>query len=275
MVKINHSEPKYIELHYAPLQAEGLATPGSLLVIHNVTKIQKLERIRRDFVANVSHELRTPITSIKGFVETLLDGAMNEPRMLDNFLKTIERQAERLNSIFEDLLTLSRLEAGVGDTPLDKEIKDILEVVDAAVEECLPLAEAKQITLSIEDNLVGNVEINARFLEQALVNLIDNAIKYSPEGEVIRLAKAEHASHIGISVVDKGIGIPEKHLPRLFERFYRVDPGRSRQMGGTGLGLAIVKHIAQLHGGWVSVKSKEQQGSTFTLYLPLVTQHLM
>ena len=275
LVKINHSEPKYIELHYAPLQAEGLATPGSLLVIHNVTKIQKLERIRRDFVANVSHELRTPITSIKGFVETLLDGAMNEPRMLDKFLKTIERQAERLNSIFEDLLTLSRLEAGVGDTPLDKEIKDILEVVDAAVEECLPLAEAKQITLSIEDNLVGNVEINARFSEQALVNLIENAIKYSPEGEVIRLAKAEHASHIGISVVDKGIGIPEKHLPRLFERFYRVDPGRSRQMGGTGLGLAIVKHIAQLHGGWVSVKSKEQQGSTFTLYLPLVTQHLM
>lgn len=270
LVNIKHLEPRYIELHYAPLQADGLATPGSLLVIHNVTKIQKLERIRRDFVANVSHELRTPITSIKGFVETLLDGAMEEPQMLDKFLRTIERQAERLNSIFEDLLTLSRLEAGVGDTPLDKEVKDILAVVDAAVEECLPLAEAKEIVLSIEDDLVGNVEINSRFLEQALVNLIENAIKYSRKGDVIRLAKAEHASHIGISVIDKGIGIPEKHLPRLFERFYRVDRGRSRQLGGTGLGLAIVKHIAQLHGGWVSVKSEEQEGSTFTLYIPLV-----
>ncbi len=267
MISIKHPEPKHIELYYAPLLVDGSAMPGSLLVIHDVTKIQRLERIRRDFVANVSHELRTPITSIKGYVETLLDGAKDEEPLLDKFLKTIDRQAERLNSIFEDLLTLSRLEAGGGDTPLDKERKDIHEVIDAAVEECLPLAEGKRIAISVSEQLTGTVEVNSRFIEQALVNLIENAIKYSPEGGEIVLQRAAHFSHIGIAVVDKGIGIPAKHLPRLFERFYRVDPGRSRQLGGTGLGLAIVKHIAQLHGGWIAVESKEGLGSTFTLYI--------
>ena len=268
MVSIKHPEPKHIELYYAPLLVDGSAMPGSLLVIHDVTKLQRLERIRRDFVANVSHELRTPITSIKGYVETLLDGAKDEEPLLDKFLKTIDRQAERLNSIFEDLLILSRLEAGGGDTPLEKGNKDIREVVDAAVEECLPLAEGKQIAISVSEQLAGVVEVNSRFIEQALVNLIENAIKYSPEGGEIVLQRAAHFSHVGIAVVDRGIGIPAKHLPRLFERFYRVDPGRSRQLGGTGLGLAIVKHIAQLHGGWIAVESKEGTGSTFTLYIP-------
>ncbi len=268
LVSIDSIEPRHLELHFSPLLVDGRTKPGSLLVIHDVTKIQKLERIRRDFVANVSHELRTPITSIKGFVETLLDGAKEEKPLLDKFLGTIDRQAERLNSIFEDLLTLSRLEAGVGDTPLDKELKAIEEIVDAAMEECLPLAEAKRINISVSKDLSGIVEVNARFLEQALVNLIENAIKYSREDAVIRVGRVAHVSHVGIAVVDKGLGIPEKHLPRLFERFYRVDPGRSRQMGGTGLGLAIVKHIAQLHGGWISVESREGLGSTFTLFVP-------
>jgi two-component system phosphate regulon sensor histidine kinase PhoR len=268
LVSIDSIEPRHLELHFSPLLVDGRTKPGSLLVVHDVTKIQKLERIRRDFVANVSHELRTPITSIKGFVETLLDGAKEEKPLLDKFLGTIDRQAERLNSIFEDLLTLSRLEAGVGDTPLDKELKAIEEIVDAAMEECLPLAEAKRINISVSKDLSGIVEVNARFLEQALVNLIENAIKYSREDAVIRVGRVAHVSHVGIAVVDKGLGIPEKHLPRLFERFYRVDPGRSRQMGGTGLGLAIVKHIAQLHGGWISVESREGLGSTFTLFVP-------
>ena len=241
---------------------------GAVVVLNDVTRLKRLESVRRDFVANVSHELKTPVTSIKGFTETLLDGALDDPEAARRFLRIVDGQADRLNAIIQDLLALSALEAGQELRPPLEEA-DVCDVVSVAVEECATKAAARRIALRRTCSGQVFAAINPPLLEQAVVNLIDNAIKYSPEGSDVDVLLEERSDEIAIEVRDEGPGIARQHLPRLFERFYRVDKARSRDMGGTGLGLAIVKHIAQVHGGGVSVSSELGKGSIFTLHLPL------
>ena len=241
---------------------------GAVVVLNDVTRLKRLEAVRRDFVANVSHELKTPVTSIKGFAETLEDGALNDPETAHRFVRIISGQADRLNSIIEDLLSLSALEQS-GDSPLlQLEEADLCDVVAVALGVIGPKAEAKSIDLveDCPDSLFSRV--SPPLLEQAVVNLVDNAVKYSPVGSAVDVTLEERADEIVISVRDEGPGVSREHLPRLFERFYRVDKARSRDLGGTGLGLAIVKHIAQVHGGRVSVDSVVGRGSTFRIHLP-------
>jgi len=241
---------------------------GALLVFHDITRLRKLENMRRDFVANVSHELKTPITSIKGFVETLLDGAMHDPKDSNRFLEIIAKQSDRLVSIIEDLLSLSRLEQDGSEELVGFDKIRVKELIDRAIQTCQLKAQEKRIRFEIDCRREETARGNAHLLEQALVNLLSNALKYSPEGAKIVLQAESQESTLTISVQDFGQGIPKKHLPRLFERFYRVDKARSRTMGGTGLGLAIVKHIAQVHRGFVSVESEPGKGSTFRLVIP-------
>jgi two-component system phosphate regulon sensor histidine kinase PhoR len=242
-----------------------------------MTKMQRLENIRRDFVANVSHELRTPITSIKGFVETLLDGAINEPEQAERFLNIIAGHTDRLMAIIEDLLSLSRLEEDGQKRMIAREHLKIRPVLDSAIELSGPKAGDKKIKIDIDCD--GDLEalINPTLLEQAVLNLVDNAIKYSSAESMIQISagKADSTSspqadkEVTIAVKDSGCGIEKSHLSRIFERFYVVDKARTRKLGGTGLGLAIVKHITNLHGGSVSVESSPGQGSTFTIHLPI------
>jgi len=241
---------------------------GAVVVLNDVTRLKRLEAVRRDFVANVSHELKTPVTSIKGFAETLADGALEDPETARRFVGIISGQADRLNSIIEDLLSLSTLEQSTDSPLLKLEEADLCDVVGVALEVCGPKAEARHITLSetCPDCLLARV--SPPLLEQAVVNLIDNAVKYSPDGSAVRIVLEETGDEIVVSVLDEGPGVPREHQPRLFERFYRVDKARSRDLGGTGLGLAIVKHIAQVHGGRVSLDSVVGRGSTFRIHLP-------
>ena len=221
-------------------------------------------------MANVSHELKTPITSIKGFVETLLDGAMNNPEETKRFLGIIAKHSERLNGIIEDLLSLSRIEQDTESRELRLEPARIKDVLKAAAMACEAKASTKQISIQIRcpDELMATV--SAALLEQAVVNLVDNAVKYSDGSKSVSVEAKASGSELVIAVQDAGCGIPPEHLPRLFERFYRADKARSRQLGGTGLGLSIVKHIAQAHGGSVAVESTVGQGSTFTVRIPLL-----
>ncbi len=242
---------------------------GAMVVLHDVTRIRQLEELRREFAANVSHELRTPITSIKGFVETLLQGALDNREEAERFLKVVAKHTDRLNAIIEDLLALSRIEQDEVRTDMVLEIKDIPPILEAAIESCQVSASQKNIRLLLQCCDVCPARINVPLIEQAVVNLIDNAIKYSPEGSQVEIEGVCTEEEIDIRVTDHGCGIPEGHLPRIFERFYRVDQARSRDLGGTGLGLAIVKHIALAHGGRISVKSTPGEGSVFLLSLPL------
>jgi two-component system phosphate regulon sensor histidine kinase PhoR len=219
-------------------------------------------------VANVSHELKTPITSIQGFVEALLEGAMNDHKQAERFLKIIAKHSDRLNSIIEDLLILSRLEEDRERKETSFEVTDLKAVLASAIELSSIKAEEKQMRIELVCQDHARAKINAALLEQAMVNLIDNAIKYSPPGSTIRITTEQKGKQTTISVQDNGCGIAQEHLPRIFERFYVVDKSRSRKLGGTGLGLAIVKHIAQVHGGSVTVESSLGKGSTFTIHLP-------
>jgi two-component system phosphate regulon sensor histidine kinase PhoR len=241
---------------------------GVLVVLNDITRLRKLENIRKDFVANVSHEIKTPITAIKGFVETLRDGAMHSPEDADRFLGIIQNHVLRLESLVEDLLSLSRIEEETEKEQIILEEKPVKEVLTGALQLCQVKAEPKQIRmeLSCRDDVVAR--INSSLLEQAVVNLLDNAIKYSESGKSIWVQADATPQEILIRVRDEGCGIEKKHQERLFERFYRVDKARSRKLGGTGLGLAIVKHIMEAHGGRVSVESQLGRGSTFTLHLP-------
>ncbi|MBN2713034.1 MAG: PAS domain-containing protein [Planctomycetes bacterium] len=241
---------------------------GALIVLHDVTTLRRLENIRRDFVANVSHELRTPITSIKGFVETLLDGALEDQENAERFLQIILKQTDRLSAIIGDLLSLSRIERDSEQESIELARGPIKPVIHSAVQMCENQAAEKDVVLNLscEENLEAN--INSQLLEQAVVNLIDNAVKYSPLGAQVQVSAFRESGAVIIQVVDEGCGIPEKHHARLFERFYRVDKARSRELGGTGLGLSIVKHIALAHRGSVSVKSTVGSGSTFRIVIP-------
>jgi two-component system phosphate regulon sensor histidine kinase PhoR len=254
----------------------GLGTPlrdgegqriGALIVLNDVTRLRKLENIRRDFVANVSHELKTPITAIKGFVETLREGPDRSPEEADRFLQIVDKHVERLEAIVEDLLSLSRIEGEEERGGIGLEYHPVKDVLLAAAQAVQLKADSKNIPLRISCGEQVKAKINAPLFEQAVVNLLDNAVKYSEPGKEVHVDVEDGETVILIHVHDQGCGIERKHVDRLFERFYRVDKARSRKLGGTGLGLAIVKHIMQVHGGSVSVKSRPGLGSTFTLHL--------
>ncbi len=230
--------------------------------------MNRLEKIRQDFVANVSHELKTPITSIKGFVETLLEGAINDPQRAQDFLGIIARHANRLDAIINDLLVLCRLDEDGQKRNLSFETQEIRPVILSAVEMAKYKADAKNMTIEINCDDKLKAKMNAALLEQAVLNLIDNAVKYSQDGGKIEITSSRNQAEILIRVSDNGCGIENQHLDRIFERFYVVDKARSRKLGGTGLGLAIVKHIAQVHAGNISVESTIGKGSTFTIHLP-------
>ncbi|MBU0984244.1 MAG: PAS domain-containing protein [candidate division Zixibacteria bacterium] len=268
-IALNDANETYLQVHGTHLRDVSGEVIGVVIVLNDLTRIKRLENVRREFVANVSHELKTPITSIVGFVETLLDGAIEDPDDTRRFLAIINKQANRLGAIVEDLLTLSRLENDAEHDRLELRRGSVRAVLTAAVQACSSAAAARNITL--ETDCPGDLEVpmNSLRLEQAVVNLIDNAIKYSDEGSSVWIEAGRDDERLYIAVRDRGIGIDRKHHPRLFERFYRVDRARSREHGGTGLGLAIVKHIMLAHRGSVEVESAVDQGSTFRLTIPV------
>lgn len=267
VLTFNGGHERRVEVTHTPLAAGNGGSLGVLVMLNDITRMQQLEHIRRDFVANVSHELKTPITSIKGFMETLLDGALNEPAEAKRFIEIIARQADRLDAIIEDLLVLSRIEQEAERHELVLEPVSIRNAIQGAVQTVAPRAVHAGTTLEWDCPSTLRAQANLPLLEQALVNLLDNAVKYGARnGNVTVMASAQERA-VAIAVHDDGPGIPPEHHARLFERFYRVDKSRSRKLGGTGLGLAIVKHIAQAHGGEIAVDSAPGQGATFTLRL--------
>jgi two-component system phosphate regulon sensor histidine kinase PhoR len=271
----NGTEPIMLDTHAVPLRDEDDRGMGVLLVMNDLTKLNRLENIRQDFVANVSHELKTPITAIKGYVETLLDGALEDEDNARRFLNIVVRQANRLDAIVDDLLTLSRIEDREEREDIQLVEGEVGQVLESALQTCAVHADEKDIIVEVECDEELYAPINQPLLEQAVINLLNNAIAYSPHGTLITLRCQATLNRQGgrlvqISVTDNGPGIAKEHLPRLFERFYRCDKARSRDQGGTGLGLAIVKHIAHAHKGTVEVESTPGKGSTFTITLPRV-----
>ncbi|MEZ7170684.1 two-component system histidine kinase PnpS [Sporosarcina sp. OR05] len=268
--QIRHRQ-SFLSVYGAPVIGRHGNWLGIIVVLHDITEIIRLEEIRKDFVANVSHELRTPITSIKGFIETLLDGAMKEPVLLKDFLEIIQKESERLHVLVNDLLELSGIERE--GFQLNKRQVSLQEIVKDAKKITSGLAERKNMRI-IDETAAITVMADADRLIQVMVNLLTNAINYSKEGTTITIAAIENAHEVILSVTDEGMGIEAKELPRLFERFYRVDRARSRESGGTGLGLAIVKHLIEAHGGKVAVESEIGKGTTFTIYIPKRTKEL-
>jgi two-component system phosphate regulon sensor histidine kinase PhoR len=270
-----HHGERYLQVHGAALSNGSTPGTGVVIVLNDVTRLRRLEQVRRDFVANVSHELRTPITSLKGFVETLLDGALHEPENAERFLRIILAQADRLNAIISDLLLLAQMEQTEkekGGRPEGIPTARLADVIQAAVRACQPKGERQATPISSICPETLKVGADARLLEQAVVNLLDNAINYSESGRPVEIVGREHEGEVLIEVRDQGCGIAAQHQTRIFERFYRVDKARSRAVGGTGLGLAIVKHIVQVHGGSVTVTSELGKGSVFTIHLPVPKQ---
>lgn len=256
--------------HVVPLRGDDGSRQGSVAVFHDISELKRVETIRRDFVANVSHELRTPVAVIKGYGETLLAGALEEsPERARHFIEVISGHANRLSDLINDILTLARLESHEHrpeQSPLEP-----CQTIRTACSLMADHAQRKGVALQIEchggaERIVGS----QGQLEQVLLNLLDNAVKYTPAGGSVRVSTAVSGGRLLITVADSGIGIPARDLPRIFERFYRVDGARSREQGGTGLGLAIVKHIVQQHGGEVGVSSEVGRGTSFTVSLPLI-----
>ncbi len=239
-----------------------------ILVLHDVTDLRRLESMRQEFVANVSHELKTPLSSIRAYAETLSAGAVNDPEHRGTFLHRIEEQADRLNNLIQDLLSLSRIESG--RQTYDIATVNVADIVTTCIAENQDAANLKRIHLSCSDIQQDlRIQADEEGLAQIINNLIGNAIKYTSEGGEVTVVLRQQESTICMDVRDTGIGIDEEHLTRVFERFYRVDKARSRELGGTGLGLAIVKHLAQAFGGNVTVTSQPTKGSTFTVQLPV------
>ncbi|MCG3086151.1 PAS domain-containing protein [Anoxybacillus sp. LAT_35] len=258
-------ERKHFEVYGTPIIGTNDEWKGIIVVFHDITELKKLEQMRKDFVANVSHELKTPITSIKGFAETLLDGAMHDAKTLEYFLTIILKESERLQHLIQDLLDLSKIEQQ-GFT-LNISVVDLHEVLKEVIVMLEAKANDKQITLECTSNaplcyMYGDLHR----LKQIFINLINNAIAYTPAGGRVTVYVEKDDKELHVHVSDTGIGIEQKEIPRIFERFYRVDKARSRNSGGTGLGLAIVKHLVEAHHGTISVKSEVGIGTTFTVH---------
>lgn len=255
-------EPRSLAAHVAPLPRNV----GVVTVLHDVTDLKRADSVRRDFVANASHELRTPLTAIRGFAETLRDGALEEPAVAQRFVRSIAENALRLSQLVDDLLELSRAESPEARfelAPVD--VRDVAAKVLSGLEG-RAAGKAQKLELDAPDEEV-RVRGDARALDQVLLNLVDNAIKYTPDDGVITVRIRRESERVAIEVSDTGPGIPRAHQARIFERFYRVDKGRARAQGGTGLGLSIVKHLVQRMGGEIAVRSKVGQGSTFRVLL--------
>lgn len=258
-------ERKHFEVYGTPIIGTNDEWKGIIVVFHDITELKKLEQMRKDFVANVSHELKTPITSIKGFAETLLDGAMHDAQTLEYFLTIILKESERLQHLIQDLLDLSKIEQqgftlNVSVVNLHEVLKEVIVMLEAK-------ANDKQITIEWTSNtplcyMYGDLHR----LKQIFINLISNAITYTPAGGRVTVYVEKDDKEVRVHISDTGIGIEQKEIPRIFERFYRVDKARSRNSGGTGLGLAIVKHLVEAHHGTISVKSKVGVGTTFTVH---------
>jgi two-component system phosphate regulon sensor histidine kinase PhoR len=241
---------------------------GRMLVFHDLTRLKQLENTRRDFVANVSHELRTPLSLIKGYCETLLDGAKDDPAVAPRFLQTIEKHADRLTFLIEDLLTISRLESG--HVAMNFQNLELAPLVERTVAELMERTKGKNVVVRNEVPANLRVRADADRIQQVLYNLVDNAIKYGRNEVLVTVGAGNFdAGMVEVSVADNGPGIAPEHLDRIFERFYRIDRARSRDAGGTGLGLSIVKHIIQAHRGDVWATSELEKGSTFRFTLPL------
>ncbi|MFC4321053.1 two-component system histidine kinase PnpS [Litchfieldia salsa] len=255
---------KHFEVYGAPIIGLNDEWKGIVLVFHDISELKKLEQMRKDFVANVSHELKTPITSIKGFSETLLDGALEDRETLESFLSIILKESERLQSLIEDLLELSKVEQqgfqlNLGQVNMNELIEDTLIMLKGKAEE-------KEIRLDLiynDENIFISGDVYR--LKQIFINLITNAITYTPPNGKIKVDIRKKKEVVEVFVIDTGTGIDEKELPRIFERFYRVDKARSRNSGGTGLGLAIVKHLVEAHHGEITVTSKPEEGTSFRL----------
>ncbi|WP_078555461.1 two-component system histidine kinase PnpS [Bacillus alkalicellulosilyticus] len=259
-----HIEVRHFDVYGAPVLSEEGVLKGIALVFHDITELKKLEQVRKDFVANVSHELKTPVTSIRGFSETLLDGAMEDEQLRKKFLTIILKESERLQSLIHDLLELSRIEQQY--FKLNWHETNIAHVVEEVVELLKVKAEEKNIALLYDVEGVPIMQADAARIQQIMINLVNNAITYTPsEGNIHVKVSVNEQQKINIIVQDSGIGISEQELPRIFERFYRVDKARSRNSGGTGLGLAIVKHLVEAHHGFIEVSSKVGHGTTFTM----------
>ncbi|WP_257346542.1 two-component system histidine kinase PnpS [Pseudalkalibacillus decolorationis] len=254
---------KHFDVTCVPILGQGETLRGIILVFHDITELKKLEQVRRDFVANVSHELRTPVTSLKGFAETLLDGAMKNEELCEKFLTIIWKESDRLQKLINDLLDFTKMEQT--NFQLDLQwinVETIMEDVQTLLES---RAKEKGIDLIVSTDGDLYMEGDTSRVQQILINLVNNALSYTSSGGTVKLIGQEDAGKVNIAVEDTGIGIKEEEIPRIFERFYRIDKARSRNSGGTGLGLAIVKHLVEAHKGSIQVKSKSNEGTTFFL----------
>ena len=265
---VNALEVGSVATEGAPgFRASG-APSGAVVVLHDVTELRRLERVRQDFVANVSHEFKTPLTAIQGFAETLLGGAIDDTRNNRRFLEVIREHAARLARLTDDLLKLARIEAGKLEVQFFP--VNVIELIEGCTDTTLLKATRKQIAIEIDlPQVLPSVRGDASLLRDVLQNLLDNAIQYTPEGGRIRVNANANPREVIFTVADTGIGIPLAEQERIFERFYRVDPARSREAGGTGLGLSIAKHIVEAHGGRLSVESEIGHGSKFSFSVPL------
>ncbi len=272
-VVLHGVHPRWLDLHGAPLRLDATGATGAVVVFRDVTRLIQLEQARRDFVANVSHELKTPVTAIRGFLETLLEGgALQNLDDTRRFLGRIARQSERLSSLIDDLLYLARLEHEGRE--IQRQPVNLVGVVENSLADLEHAARARGVTLAARlEASAGLVLGDEGLLRRAVDNLVDNAIKYSPAGGSVEVRLSRHKDVLCLEVLDQGMGIAAEHLPRITERFYRVDPARSRGMGGTGLGLAIVKHVALAHRGELQVESTLGQGSCFRLRFPAAPSH--
>jgi two-component system phosphate regulon sensor histidine kinase PhoR len=262
------SEGREMEVSAVPLGENSTPLEGAVVLFHDVTQLRQVEEIRRDFVANVSHELRTPLSIFRGYLETLLDDPQTSPGELRRILEVMERHSDRLHALVEDVLSLARLESPA--TELDVSEINLPEFLPEILHDWEKRFEARQLTSQLElpENL-PLLQADEGRLQEVIYNLLDNAVKYSPSGGRISLQAAVQGERIRLSVTDQGTGIAGADLPRIFERFYRADKGRSRELGGTGLGLSIVKHIAQLHGGTAEAESELGHGATISVLLPV------
>jgi PAS domain S-box len=270
MYEINISVPeeKIFRIYANPIKSQENPdeNSGAIISIMDITNVKKLEQIRTDFVSNVTHELKTPLTSIRGFVETLRGGAINDSEVADKFLEIIDIEAERLYMLINDILQLSEIETKQKDTNIGR--YDLKSIVEDVISILQVTADKKNISISYEVEESLTIRANRDRIKQMLINLIDNAIKYNSENGSVFVKAIKAEGRTIIMVKDTGIGMERQHLPRIFERFYRVDKGRSRSMGGTGLGLSIVKHIVNLYNGDISVESEPGKGTEFTVQLP-------